>query len=213
MEVAVKNVRLGRFDEPVYADGLCITLAVKNVSKKPVPFLSWSRRDIGVMLRVVKGITAYDQLPAPKQEARTINPSETIVDTVVFEPTPANKDLELDLPIPGTDECFGFRIPFALIDVSTPPAAPVLGAGETVQAEAATLPAPAPDGAGTAPEVQSNIRREYEEKAKVIRSVSMGMATNEGMRYRRSAGNQLLNHLSKKYGLDAQQIRRILNLD
>jgi len=115
MVVAVQTVRLGQINQPVQGEYLSVTLRITNVSKKPISYASWSGPDIPVMLRVEQG-AFYNRVPLPKQEARSINPNETIRDTLVFEPPPALKHLEMDLPIPGSDRSFHFRIPFSQVE-------------------------------------------------------------------------------------------------
>jgi serine/threonine protein kinase len=224
MVVAVRKVCLVPINEPLRADGLCVTLAVKNVSKKPMPFLSWSGRDIGVMLRIEKGsrgpgafMTFYDQLPVPKQEAKSINPNETITDIVMFEPTPADKDLDLDLPVPGTDESFLFSIPHAMVEIS----APSQKINRRVPGQATAAPkvqakekaVDGPDDPEQDGKLCAEVTREYEKSARDIKSRSMGISSNDAVRYRRNAGNELLKQLAKKYGLRLDQVRRILGLD
>ncbi|MGO9469882.1 MAG: hypothetical protein ACLQIB_45300 [Isosphaeraceae bacterium] len=217
MVVAVQTVRQGKTTTPVQGDYIVVTLRITNVAKGPVSYVSWSGPDMGVMFRVERG-AFYNQVPLPKQEARSINPNETISDTLVFEPPPALKHLELDLPAPGGKQSFQFRIPFALVERSVFFAgAAAAAAAPKVQAKAKTALAAVP-GTGPVdpekdPEVRNAIHREYQAGARNIKSRSLGMSTNDAATYRRRQGKELLKSIADKHKLDVDQVRRIIGLE
>jgi hypothetical protein len=202
LSVAVSAAHGGPITEPVQGDFLTVTLRITNISKIPISYVSWSGPEMGVLLRVENG-AFYNPVPLPKREPKSISPNETITDMLVFEPVPAMKSLELDLPIPGGDKSFRFIISYTLVDRTVRPAPSVV----------AEKPKPPPLDPEKDPAVRAAVVREYEKGAKDIKARSLGMATNEGTRFRRIKGRELVKKLAEKNQLEVEQVRRILGLN
>jgi hypothetical protein len=111
IEVCVYNALVAKHEQPPAEKHLRITLKVTNRGSVPVQFDSWTRLANGLVLRDRSRKPAVHPLvgpPVPK--ASLVRPGETIYDTLVFRPTPADCGLELDLPVKGSDKAFLFLI-------------------------------------------------------------------------------------------------------
>jgi hypothetical protein len=212
MAVAVNLVSSGRINEPVQGEYLVVKLRITNLSKKPASYISWSGPESGVKLRVEKG-GYYNQVPLPKKDPESIPPNETIEDTLVFEPPPSLKHLELDLPIRGSDRSFQFKIPFAqIVGAMTVPQPPPRKVQEP-QATAKPAPAPTapPYDAEKDPAVRRAVQRMFKTEWAEIYTKSLGKATlNKAQNYRKTQRKELLKRIADKHDLDEDQVQRIL---
>jgi hypothetical protein len=210
--VAVQAMRLGKNAESGVVECLFITLRITNLSKKPMAYLTWTAPETGVMLRVQNG-SYYNQIEQPKQEARSVNPNETITDTVVFEPPPPPlRPLDLDLPLPGTDQSFQFRIPVSMLE-RDPVAATASKAMVKAPPEAMVKAPPRPYDPETDPELRTELQREYLAEAREIKRKSLGKPTNDAERFKRIKYRELLKKLAKNHHPDEDQVKRIIGLE
>ncbi|MGO9921901.1 MAG: serine/threonine protein kinase [Isosphaeraceae bacterium] len=232
--VSVETAAVGRNDRQPKGDCLSIGLRITNVSQKPIHHRSWSGPGVTVILRDHNG-AFYNRLTAPDDRETAIDPGRTVVETLLFEATPAGATLYLDLPNNDGAKPFLFRIPFQFIQRSK--ALTQLAPRPAAASSSAPAPAPpsTPPPAGE-PKVAADVEKkepadwppldpekdprlkaalvtEYRAGIRTIKSRALGMSRNEANRFKRTAPKELLKSLAKKHNLKLEQVQRIVGAE
>jgi hypothetical protein len=152
----------------------------------------------------------YNIQRASAAQQTTIAPGKSHVDTLLFEPTPPFTQLDLDLPVAGTDKTFQFRTPPGFIARAEVPLQDLPAVAEAPPKAPSAPVAFGPLPPDKDPEVRRSLIGEYREKANDLRQRSMGMETNEARNFRRRKDKEVRKELGKKYKLEPDQVERIL---
>jgi hypothetical protein len=207
LNVSVVSAELGSLTRADPGRYLLLKVKVTNRSKSPVNFASWGRAKAQVTLKDKQGNFYSIQHPSGDDEI-PIPPSKSIIDKLLFEPTSPFAQLELDLPIAGTEQTFQFRTPPGFI---TQPMMPFEESPQTAAAATKAGPAPlapAPDEKESA--TRKAVIAEYREAAASIRQRSMGMSTNDARNFRRRSDKDLRKKIGEKFKLKPDEVDTIL---
>jgi hypothetical protein len=217
--VSVASARLGPLDSSSSDRCLSVTLQIKNVSTRRISYKGWAQNDKNVILKDQNGMH-YKRRATPPQDGVFINAGETIQDTLLFDPTPQFADLQLDLPVSGTNGLFQFHIPVAFIEKPSQfPSAPVTAGRMPTQTpdQLRTRLAQEKGKAGQAqddPEhdqkIRSEVNLEYDKGVEKIKRRAQGMSFDRANNYRRTQRKKLIGDLAKKFELEEDQIESIL---
>ena len=215
MAVSVEKATVGPIDRQPKGDCLSLALRITNLSHKPIRHPTWSQSGIAVKLRDQFG-GYYNRVNVPDMDQTPIKPGVTIVETLVFEATPAGAILDLDLPIADGARTFRFHIPRvqrtrAETTQPSEPAPPPAVAAEAEHQD--TAPAPPPRDPEQDPKVRRTLIVEFQKGEQEIKTRAMGRSSNEAARFQRNARTSLRKSLAKKYGLELEQVERIVGVD
>jgi hypothetical protein len=197
------------------AQCLLLKIRVKNLSKNPITFVSWSQSENHVELVDSEGkhLRRLDPLvPDP----RVIEPDQSFEDKVAFEQAPLGFDLDLELGIAGRQRPIQIHIPGSLIkrsmDAAFVPAlgqqqsgmgAPTQGAGLGM---GNGLREPAKEESPFSVEVNAAYN---DAVARANRRLS-GMGSNERINFMRRKKAETVESLAKKHGVTKDKIRQVL---
>jgi hypothetical protein len=204
--VGVSGARLGPLNRSVPENCLSLSLRITNLGEKPVAYSGWSDSRVRVVLRDHSG--NYYNKVATGLDERLIQPGVTITDTLSFEPTPLWAQLDLDLPVIGSEKPFRFRITGTFIE--RPPMFPAQPPARVAGAQGRTPPAPTAYDPEADPEVRRAILSEYRDGMRKIQRRVLGMSTNRADEARRTEPVNLVKSIAKKHNLEGSQVRRIL---
>lgn len=233
MVVGIVSARSGPLDSADARQVLTLGLRITNRSAKPMKYSGWARPEIKVTLRDMYG-NFFNRLSFDTVGSETsIPPGETITDRLIFEKTPFQSEMTLDMPVPGTDKVFKFRITHTFIERAGAPSAVAAGSAPTqnmIDAAAGSRMPQMPTAAQTTvrndqtpgkpekydPEQDDSLRgkilSDFREKMKDIRRVKLGKSSNNASSYERTATNKLVQRLAKDYELTEDQVKRIVKL-
>jgi hypothetical protein len=207
LNVSVVSAELGALTRADSARYLLVKVKVTNRSKSPVNFASWGRAKVQVTLKDKQGNFYSIQRPSGDDEI-SIPAGKSIIDKLVFEPPSPFAQLDLDLPIAGTDQAFQFHTGPGFI---TQPMTPLEESPQTAVAQTTGAPAPsAPAPADKDSAVRKSIIVEYREATADMRQRSMGMNTNDARNFRRRGEKDLRKKLGEKHKLKPDQVDAIL---
>jgi hypothetical protein len=203
LNVSLVSAHLGRLNRAITSEYLSLRVKVTNRSKSAIPFTSWGQSKLPVILKDSQG-NYYNIQHASGDKEVQIAPGKSFTDTLLFEPTTQYTQLDLDLPIPGTDRSFQFRTPPGFISRALVP----LQELPSIADEAPGAPAPLPPEKD--PDVRKKLIAEYREASSDIDRQARGRGFNEGNELRRRGKRDLVKNLGKKYNLDQDQVKGIL---
>jgi hypothetical protein len=196
---------------------LLLKIRIRNESKKPVTFLSWSQPQIRVVLVDSRG-KQYNRLQPLVPDPAVIEPGQAVDDSVAFEETPLHDDLLLELEVYGRQTPIRFRILGSRI-VRSMGAAFASAPGQQPAVAAAAAPPQAPRvgmGQGLREPVQeespfsAEVNAAYNEGINRARKRALGKGSNEAAIFMRREKAELVRSLAKKHSVTADQIRQAL---
>jgi len=203
LNVSLVSGHLGRLNRAISGEYLSLRVKVTNRSRSPINFASWGRAKVPVILKDKEG-NFYSIARAAGDDNITIAPGKSYIDTLLFEATPPYTQLDLDLPIAGTDGAFQFHTPSGFVVRATVPLEELPPIAEASPAAPPKLP-PEKD-----PEVRKAIIIEYQDKWAAIVSRAKGQSFNEGNLTRRRGQKALIKQLGDKYKLDEDKVKMIV---
>jgi serine/threonine protein kinase len=179
-----------------------VILKISNASKEPMQFRRWSDPEIEVELK--DQFQNYYSRTVERAETVSISPQHTIDDTLCFEPPQDQANLELHLPIPGTDDAFRISILSTSIERAVRlPAPPSALPGAEVAAPVKIDPT-------QDRRIRSAIIAEYREGISTIRQKAKFMNTNDAASLRKREPKVLIKSLAKKHNLTEDQVKTIV---
>jgi hypothetical protein len=207
LNVSVVDAHRGRLNRAIASEYLLVRVRVTNLSFGIITFSRWSHAKIPVILKDDKGI--YYNIQRASGEAQIqIQPGKSIFDTLIFDATPPFAQLDLDLPIVGTDKAFQFHTDGGFIQ-NAPVPLEELAQLSDVPAPPGVPPVP-PQPRFKDPEIRRKVRNEYQKRGREIADRVKTMGFNEGTQYRRRERKKLLKDLAEKYKLEPDEIDEIL---
>jgi hypothetical protein len=221
MVVGISSARLGPPDEGNGADVLTLGLRITNRSMNPMKYVGWSDPKIRVTVRDMYG-NWFNRISRDSSGKEvSIPPGETIIDRLVLERTSFNSELNVDLPLPGTDKTFEFTIlPLFIERTRAPVVVRANGIATTSPPKtAASNSAASPPGARSKtepyependPKVRERIRTGYISRMAEINQRRLGYSSNAAAVYKRRESAKLLKKLAEDNDLTEDQVQRIL---
>jgi hypothetical protein len=204
LNVSLVSAHLGRLNRAITSEYLSLRVKITNLSKNAITFATWSQAKLPIILKDKEGNFYQLQRAAGDKEV-SIPPGKSHVDTLLFEPTSPYTQLDLDLPIAGTDQSFQFRTPGGFIvraNVPLEELPPI--------ADAAPPAPPAPLPPEKDLEKRKAILVEYHEKWNEIDRRAKGQSFNNANETRRRGRKNLIKHLAEKFKLDEDKVTTIL---
>jgi hypothetical protein len=184
-------------------ESLNLTLRVTNLADEPIDYFGWADPGAKVTLRDQSG-NYYNCLPSALRLPQTVEPRRTIVENLAFEkPLASASALDLDLPTRG--EPYQFRIPVAFIQRPAPQAAPQMAKKQP--AADAQIPAYDPE---RDEKLIADVNDVYETAMHRMEARSLGMSTNNGLRFRKTERERVLKTLAQKLDLTVDQVKEML---
>jgi hypothetical protein len=209
--VGVSDASLAASGGPAGEQVLAITLRITNLSSKPVTYVSWSDPTINVLL-TDQHHNYYNRTGAATQSTQEIPPNRTITDSLQFEKPLSGAVLALDLPI-GSRK-FEFSLPAAFVQRSLAAIASVPKTAPPAPAQkAAPSPAAAPQEpyrADRDPQLIADVRAAYEEGMRRVEKRSLGMNSNNGVRFRKTEKEKIIKTIAEKLDMTVEQIQSML---
>jgi hypothetical protein len=202
--VSLVSAHLGRLNRAIEGEYLSLRVKVFNRSQNPITFASWGRPKVPVVLKDREG-NYYSIQRASGPDDVTIAPGKSIIDTLLFEPAPAHTELDLDLPIAGTDKAFEFHTRQGFIVRANVPLQELPAVADAEAKGSAAPLDPEKD-----PVVRKKLIFEYRERNTEINLQARNMSTNNASEHRRRKGRELYESLAKKYKFEVDQVKRIL---
>jgi hypothetical protein len=145
----------------------------------------------------------YNRIVLPTRSMTVIEPRFTIKDTIEFEATPRNVELELDLLVAGNDKSFQFRIPASFIQRANSAIFGLIGQQPIQVAQAP--PDPEKD-----PRIRSAVKAAYREGMKQIRRSTVSMSPKAAVSKQRKEEATLIRALADQFTLRVEQINRMI---
>jgi hypothetical protein len=233
--VGIVSARLGPLEGGDGQTVFALSLRITNNTSRPMKYAGWSRPEVKPKLRDMYG-NFFNRVSLDTIGTETgIKPGETITDRLIFEKTPFMAEVTLDLPVPGSEKQFEFRITPAFIE--RPDGPPSIAAGSappqrlvdaaagsriigTVKSGApAAQPPPEPtpakpemDGPETGEEIRAKLVSDYKEKIADINRRRLGMSSNDGNLFRRRETAKLIKKLATDNDLSEDQVKRMIGL-
>jgi hypothetical protein len=177
MLVGVASLFVGPIDDKKEDDYLQLSLRITNLSDNPIIYETWSQVQFGVTLKDQNGNYYNCVRLRAQQSERVIPPGEMATDELVFEATPRNVALDLDLPAPSGTKPFQFRI--AAQSVARAKAVQRPTTRVASQSQEATPVTPAKYDPEHDPKMISELMAEYRERTRRIENRLRGMTSDE----------------------------------
>jgi hypothetical protein len=212
--VSVSTASLVRIEGQGGGQCLLLKFKVTNMSQTPITFPSRSRPEIPVVLRDTDR-KLYDRLGTLQPEEAVIEPNQFFIDSVAFEEPPSGVDMQLEMPFPGGEKPVRFRLPSRFIKRTMD----VLRIGNLAQQ-------PAPSAFGGAPLQAADVKprdpvkdlphhadvnADYQAGVVKLQVRARGKNNNEAILLMKRGKAALVNDLSEKYKIPADQIRRMID--
>jgi hypothetical protein len=234
MIVGIVSARLGPIDAGDAREVLTLALRITNSAAKPMTYSGWTKPELKVTLRDMYG-NDFKRVARDTVGTETaVKPGETISDRLIFERTSFLAELNLDLPLAGSERAFKFRILPAFIERPGGPPAVAAGRNSTQQmidaaagsrtpvipgTAQATTPPPEPSKPAASqpydPEQDEKlckkIRSDYVEQMAEINRRKVGLSTSEGTSFKRRETAKLLKRIAEDNELTDEQVKRIIN--
>jgi len=215
MVVGIMAAKLGpiqvKDDRSIPGEFLTLKLRITNLSKRSFEYKSWSQRKTGIILcDQHKNYYNRIMIEDPPIVAQILEPGQTIVDMIAFEP-PLKFFGYLDLDLPShTYVPYVFEIPGGLVERELPKAPP------PVQAAAPRPPTQAPPPAPVTydPELDFKLKAqvvfEYKDGARSIERKINGMGYDRGRKFRLIAYEKLTKDIAESHNLTVDQVKRMI---
>ena len=211
--VNVSSAMLAKISRDNPNQCLLLKIKVRNESKKPINFWSWSQQDNRVVLQDSVG-KQYNRLEPLVQGSVVIEPDQAVVDSVAFEETPLFAELLLELEVAGRERPIRFCIPGSLLKRSM---GIVYERGPEQQPGAAASQPSQSLGTGAGlrePVKQSPFSAEvnaaYSDEVTRAKKRVLGMSSNDAVIFMRRRKAALVQSLAKKHGVTVDEIRKVL---
>ena len=216
--VNVRSATLAKVSNDGGDQCLLVKVVIKNQSKKPYTFWSWSQPESRAVLVDSRG-KQYNRLGTLVPDAVVIEPDQMVIDSVAFEETPFREQLALELELAGHALPIRFQIPGSMITRSMgaaftngPPQAPAAaGAAMAPPRQAPGL------GIGQAPRepvkedpLSREVNAAYEEGVNKLQVRSRGKIGNEAVNLMRRGKADLVKKLAEKHGLGVDELRGMI---
>ena len=193
---------------------LLLKIKIKNQSKDPITFASWSQLQNHADLVDSSG-KHYNRLDPLVPDPVVIEPDQSFEDKVAFEEAPQGFDLDLELGVAGREKPIKFRVPGSLIKRSMDvayvqaPAQQQPGIGAPGQALGVGMGIGLREPAKLSP-FAAEVNAAYEEGIVRLKKRLSGMTSNEGVTFMRRKKAELIESLAKKHGVTRDEIRRAI---
>jgi hypothetical protein len=181
-----------------------VILKVSNGGKGPIEFHRWSDPEIAVELK--DQFKNYYARTVEQAEAVAINPQHTITETLYFEPPQDRADLELHLPIPGTQDAFRISIPSTSIDRRLPR---LIANPPTVVEPKAPFTVPGSDPLKEA-RLRSAVMSDLLSGVSAIKNRAMYMNSNDATSFKNREYKALIKSIAKKHKLTEERVKEIV---
>lgn len=217
--VNVKSAMLAKVYHDRGDQCLLVKIVIKNQSKKPYTFWSWSQPESRVVLVDSRG-KQYQRLATLVPDAALIEPDQMVIDSVAFEETPFREQLELELELAGHALPIRFRIPGSMITRSMGAAFANAQPPPAIAGAAPPQPPPQAPGLGIGqplrqPPKEDPLSREvnegYNEGVSKLQARTRGKSGNEAVNLMRRGKADLLKKLAEKHSLSIDELRKMIN--